>query len=241
MKLSALAQASGVSTASIKFYIHTGILPPGKKKNATTAIYGDQHVHRLALISWLRRELNISLDAIGSLVRAIEDPDLDSVDLMAKCQELALSAGSFFPFATTDPKGVTSADPEADSTAHPETDATVERDATSPRRRFADDVQAALAELGWMDASPMASAAVAQILEVLDKAGYTVGKDTVIRHAKALTEIANRNTRPINDELSRDEISLQVIRGITVHNRLLLATSALVHASLTAAARKSPE
>ncbi|MGO1348812.1 MAG: MerR family transcriptional regulator, partial [Brevibacterium aurantiacum] len=32
MKLSALAAESGVSTASIKYYIHVGILPPGRKR-----------------------------------------------------------------------------------------------------------------------------------------------------------------------------------------------------------------
>ena len=80
---------------------------------------------------------------------------------------------------------------------------------------------------------------MAGVLEELNTSGYPVGRDTILRHIQALAEIAGRNTAPITDNLSRDEICVEVIRGITLHNRLLVATSALVHASLSALPRSS--
>lgn len=211
MKLSALALTTGVSTASIKYYIHAGILPAGKKKNATTAIYDDSHVQRLALVTWLRAELRTPLDSIASLTRAIDDESLPVIELMGICQRLALNSndGLSSPRSSTD-----------DPTCHD----------------FDDDVHAALDELGWPDISPTARRSVAEALADLSGAGYPVGVDTIMLHARALTQIVKENTEPIMAGRSRDEICLQVIRGVTLHNRLLIATSALVHASISALA-----
>ncbi len=248
MKLSRLAQESGVSTASIKYYIHAGILPPGRKKNATTAVYDSSHLDRLALITWLRQELGTSIDGIRTLTRAIDDENVEDIALMGRCQDLALSAtaalpglrtGCDSPMGDEDGSGPgtgsparTTADSPTSTDARPET-------AASPRRDFDDDVRTALARLDLPDVSVTARRSVAAVLDGLSRAGYPVGVDTVVRHVEALTEIASRNTRPLGTGLSRDRICLEVIRGITMHNRLLVATSALVHASLSALARNS--
>ena len=60
----------------------------------------------------------------------------------------------------------------------------------------------------------------------------------MLLHARALEEIARTNTLPISDDLTRDEIALAVIRGITLHNRLLVSMSGLVHAAMSAQARR---
>lgn len=54
MKLGELAAATDTSTATIKYYIREGLLPPGAKKNQTTSVYGPAHRERLELISALR-------------------------------------------------------------------------------------------------------------------------------------------------------------------------------------------
>lgn len=213
MKLSALALKTGVSTASIKYYIHSGILPAGRKKNATTAIYDDAHVHRLALVTWLRAELRTPLDSIAALTRAIDDEKVPVIELMGECQRLALSsAGTASPNRTSSDE--------------------------SSRHDFNDDVLSALEEMDWPDISPIARRSVSDALADLAGAGYSVGTDTIILHARALTKIVRENIDPITDDLSRDEVCLQVIRGVTMHNRLLIATSALVHASISALGRE---
>ncbi|MGO2035057.1 MAG: MerR family transcriptional regulator [Brevibacterium sp.] len=227
MRLRDLAGASAVSTASIKYYIHVGILPPGQKRNATTAVYGEAHLHRLALIGWLRRELDTPIEAIARLCSFIDDQSLPTIELMGECQRLALrsTAGIGGSLVVSDDVGTT----ESDSA-----------EAEPPRRDFDAIVLDALTELELPDISPTARASVAAALAALSAVGYEVGRETVLTHLHALETIARTNTAPISDELSRDEICLQVIRGVTLHNRLLLSASALVHASISAAARIGP-
>ena len=40
MKLSRLAELSGVSTTTLKHWIRVGIMPAGRLRNVTTAVYG---------------------------------------------------------------------------------------------------------------------------------------------------------------------------------------------------------
>ncbi|MGW0820867.1 MerR family transcriptional regulator [Streptomyces sp. NPDC002845] len=50
MRLTELSRRSGVSTATIKYYLREGLLPPGRQVNATTAEYGEDHLRRLRLV-----------------------------------------------------------------------------------------------------------------------------------------------------------------------------------------------
>ena len=243
MRLRDLAGASAVSTASIKYYIHVGILPPGEKRNATTAIYGEAHLHRLALIGWLRRELDTPIEAIARLCSFIDDQSLPTIELMGECQRLALrsTAGIGGSLVVSDDAGTTV--PDGARTTFSDYAGTTESDsaeAEPPRRDFDAIVLDALTELELPDISPTARASVAAALAALSAVGYEVGRETVLTHLHALETIARTNTAPISDELSRDEICLQVIRGVTLHNRLLLSASALVHASISAEARIGP-
>ncbi|QQB14476.1 MerR family transcriptional regulator [Brevibacterium casei] len=227
MKLSELARRTEVSPASIKYYLRLGVLTPGQKRNATTATYTEAHVHRLALITWLRRELDLPLAVITELTSAIDDETVSNLELMGLCQRTASHPG------VPDTVGTEAADPPVSDTRS---------SSEQPPRGDADDgdaaVRSALAALDWPDVSPTARTAVAAALADLAAAGYTVDADTVLLHARALEEIARTNTLPISDDLTRDEIALAVIRGITLHNRLLVSMSGLVHAAMSAQARR---
>lgn len=229
MKLSALAAASGVSTASIKFYIHEGLLPPGRKKNATTAVYDDAHLHRLELIRWLRDELATPISEITDLTRAIGDESVSTIELMGICQEFALRGNSGLPASALRPPGSPAFTLRSCTGA--------EAGPRSPADRYDRIVSAALDRLGWPDEESAARSAVARVLEMVDTAGYSVSVESVVEQCRAIASIAQDNIRPIGTELSRDEVCLQVIRGITMHNRQLIATSALAHASLSMMAR----
>lgn len=227
MKLSELARRTEVSPASIKYYLRLGVLHPGHKRNATTATYTEAHVHRLALIAWLRRELDLPLTAITELTSAIDDETVSNLELMGLCQRTASHPG------VADTVGTDAADPPVSDTRS--------RSEQPPRGEVDDcdaPVRSALAALDWPDVSPTARTAVAAALADLAAAGYTVDADTVLLHARALEEIARANTLPISDDLTRDEIALAVIRGITLHNRLLVSMSGLVHAAMSAQARR---
>ena len=231
MKLSALAEASGVSAASIKYYIHEGLLPPGRKKNATTAVYAEPHLHRLALIRWLRDELSTPITGIAELTRAIDDETLPTIELMGICQELALHGNSGLPASVLRAPGST---PFALKSAMGDDRG---GETSGPTDRFDQIVSDALDRLGWPDEASAARATLSRVLAMADEAGYSVSIDSVVEQCRAIAVVARDNIRPIGLELSRDEVCLRVIRGITTHNRQLLATSALTHASLSIMAR----
>ncbi|UVI35415.1 MerR family transcriptional regulator [Brevibacterium spongiae] len=229
MKLSALAAAAGISTASIKFYIHEGLLPAGRKKNATTAVYDDVHLHRLELIRWLRDELSTPISDIADLTRAIGDESLSTIELMGICQEFALRGNSGLPASALRAPG----SPPFTLRSGTGTEAAPR----SPSDRFDGIVSEALDRLGWPDEESAARSALARVLEMVDAAGYRVSVESVVDQCRAIASTAGDNIRPIGTELSRDEVCLRVIRGITMHNRQLIATSALAHASLSMMAR----
>ena len=49
MRLARLSERSGVSAATIKYYLREGLLPPGRQVNATTAEYESGPCHAPSL------------------------------------------------------------------------------------------------------------------------------------------------------------------------------------------------
>lgn len=89
MLLNELAEASGVSVASIKYYRREGILPPGERITTTRADYGHRHLERLRLVGVLRDVAGASIADILTLVRVLDDPDRPLVDALEIAQALA--------------------------------------------------------------------------------------------------------------------------------------------------------
>ena len=89
MKLNELAAESGVSTTTLKHWIRVGILPAGRLRNRTTAVYEQSHVDRARLIVVLRDSYNASTEAIRSLTDVI-DSDVPTLEVMNACQAFAL-------------------------------------------------------------------------------------------------------------------------------------------------------
>jgi DNA-binding transcriptional MerR regulator len=50
VRISQLAETTGVAVATIKYYLREGLLPEGERTSATQAQYGDEHVRRLRLV-----------------------------------------------------------------------------------------------------------------------------------------------------------------------------------------------
>ena len=89
MKLNELAAESGVSTTTLKHWIRVGILPAGRLRNRTTAVYEQRHVDRARLIVVLRDLYGASTAAIRSLTDVI-DSDVPTLEVMNACQAFAL-------------------------------------------------------------------------------------------------------------------------------------------------------
>lgn len=82
MKISELAQRSGVALATVKFYLREGLLPAGEATGPNQAAYGEAHLHRLALIRTLKDVGGLSLNAIREVVRVVETPGISTFDAL---------------------------------------------------------------------------------------------------------------------------------------------------------------
>ncbi|WP_438855477.1 MerR family transcriptional regulator [Agromyces sp. M3QZ16-3] len=77
MRISALADASGVAVATIKFYLREGLLHPGVATSATQATYDASHVRRLALIRALTGPVGLSVHQARAILTLVDDPGGD--------------------------------------------------------------------------------------------------------------------------------------------------------------------
>lgn len=76
MRISELAEQSGVTVATIKYYVREGLLPPGSKVGERRAEYGDRHVARLRLLRVLREVGDIPVADLREIVAAVENESL---------------------------------------------------------------------------------------------------------------------------------------------------------------------
>lgn len=71
MWMAELASRSGVSVATIKYYLRESLLPAGTAKGATRAHYDETHVRRLKLIRALTDIAGLKLDVVGQVLDGI--------------------------------------------------------------------------------------------------------------------------------------------------------------------------
>ncbi|MFF1556242.1 MerR family transcriptional regulator [Streptomyces sp. NPDC058279] len=77
MRLAELSERSGVSTATIKYYLREGLLQPGDRVTATQAAYGEEHLRRLRLVRALIQIGKVPVAVARQVIVAAEDTTLD--------------------------------------------------------------------------------------------------------------------------------------------------------------------
>ena len=86
MKLSELAESSGASASTLKHWIRVGVLPAGRLKNKTTAVYEQSHLDRALLIRTMREDHGASLDEVRTITELIDDAATPTIEVMNACQ-----------------------------------------------------------------------------------------------------------------------------------------------------------
>jgi DNA-binding transcriptional MerR regulator len=94
MQLKELSERSGVSAASIKYYLREGLLPPGAAVHATRAQYSARHVERLELIQSLRRIVGLTIEQIRGILTMADD-GATRLELLAAVQRVVLELDSY--------------------------------------------------------------------------------------------------------------------------------------------------
>src|ERR1700709_861291 len=86
MRISELAQQSGLPVATIKFYLREGLLAPGTPISRTQAEYSDAHLERLRLIRALRDIADLPVATVGTVLAAVDDEEIPLLDLLGVTQ-----------------------------------------------------------------------------------------------------------------------------------------------------------
>ena len=76
MRISELSRRSGVSVATIKYYLRDGLLPAGHSTSTTQAEYDEQHLQRLRLIRAMADVAGLPLATIRRILAALDDQQL---------------------------------------------------------------------------------------------------------------------------------------------------------------------
>ncbi|MEJ7754517.1 MAG: MerR family transcriptional regulator, partial [Candidatus Limnocylindrales bacterium] len=82
MRISHLSRQSGISIATIKFYLREGVLPTGHPTAPNQATYSEAHLRRLRLIRVLAEVGGLSLSAVRRVVEALGDEGLPLHDVL---------------------------------------------------------------------------------------------------------------------------------------------------------------
>ncbi|MFI1093062.1 MerR family transcriptional regulator [Streptomyces sp. NPDC020917] len=76
MRLAELSERSGVSTATIKYYLREGLLPAGRRISATQADYDDAHLRRLRLVRALIQIGRVPVATARQVLAYVDDDSL---------------------------------------------------------------------------------------------------------------------------------------------------------------------
>ncbi|WP_406173791.1 MerR family transcriptional regulator [Streptomyces sp. NBC_00996] len=73
MRLAELSERSGVSVATIKYYLREGLLTPGRQVNSTTAEYDEEHLRRLRLVRAMIQVGRVPVAAVREVLGHVDD------------------------------------------------------------------------------------------------------------------------------------------------------------------------
>ncbi|MBN9212102.1 MAG: MerR family transcriptional regulator [Microbacterium sp. 71-36] len=73
MRISELSARSGVSVATIKYYLRERVLPEGERTSPTQATYGEPHLRRLGVIRALV-DAGVGIAGVRNVISVLENP-----------------------------------------------------------------------------------------------------------------------------------------------------------------------
>ena len=219
MLLHELAEATGVSAASIKYYRREGLLPPGERITTTRQDYGRAHVERLELIQVLREVAGAPIARIARVTALLDDPDVPLIEVLAESQTLALGLED----PTDGADGAKAAGGE-----HP-------------------SIAPLLAHLGWPDVDSAPRRALDRLLRSLEEWEAPTDLGMLLRYAEPMAQIARSDVDwmstgagPVEagpagagPSVSQDVAVMRAVAGAIAFDRLVRLLGLLGHASFS--------
>lgn len=193
MRIAELSRRSGVSPATIKYYLREALLPPGIHTHPNQVDYDDSHVMRLRMIRALIDVGGLSVNGVAQLLAILDSGELSGWESVGKVQYALASRRN------------TVADGPLDEQSRATVDAVLHRRGwqihdNSPARRALIDVCTTLHELGHDD-----------IIAALDD------------YAEAIQPIAAIDVNLVKDQNGIAGMAEKVIVGTILGDSLLSA------------------
>ncbi|MDF2978550.1 MAG: zinc-responsive transcriptional regulator [Actinomycetospora sp.] len=91
MRVAELSRRTGVSVASIKYYLREGLLPPGERTSPNQASYGEDHVRRLRLVRALIDVGGLSVVGTRDVLAAIDDDGVSLHQALGRAQDAVMA------------------------------------------------------------------------------------------------------------------------------------------------------
>lgn len=81
MRISELAERTGVPVATLKYYLRERLLPPGAALSRTRAEYTEEHVDRVRLVRAMVDTAGLSIAEVRAVVDALDHPPTEPAEL----------------------------------------------------------------------------------------------------------------------------------------------------------------
>lgn len=88
MRIAQLADATGVSIPTLKYYLREGLLHSGAAESATRASYDASHVERVRLVRTLIDVGRLSIERVREVVAALEHPPATRHELLGTAHDV---------------------------------------------------------------------------------------------------------------------------------------------------------
>ncbi|MFD9130103.1 MerR family transcriptional regulator [Kitasatospora sp. NPDC059571] len=173
MRLADLSEQSGVSVATVKYYLREGLVPPGRRVNATQAEYDETHLRRLRLVRAMIQVGRIPVATVRQVLAHVDDESLGlTIRLGASLWAL--------PHSTEGTEGTPGGSPDIADPSH------------AAALRIVDDL---LARLDWTTARDIgerspAHRALVGALATLDRLGFPFAADDLLPYARYMEQAA---------------------------------------------------
>ncbi|AVM01412.1 hypothetical protein C6V83_15340 [Gordonia iterans] len=224
MKLQELCRRTGTPPSTVKYWLREGLLHPGVKRNATTAVYDDSHLERAQLIHTLRHVVGLPVEQVRAVVSAVDDPGLPPARLMGVVQSAVLGPVST---GTEDARSSDAATPGAGVTG------------SEIAGVAASDIVAAMS---WRAGTADALDALDAELQQMAGWGLAPDLDTALVYARAADSVAKFEMElPPLTGITRDRLAIFVARGVFGYSRLLLRLLAVAQGSAATSAAEATD
>lgn len=91
MRVAELSRRSGVSVASIKYYLREGLLPPGELTSPNQAHYDEEHLRRLRLVRALLDVGGLTVAGARDVLATVDDEQVDLHVALGTAQDAVMA------------------------------------------------------------------------------------------------------------------------------------------------------